>query len=72
MHGAVANDELCAFGPRQLAEGVLQRLGGQRRVEPYERIAQPLRQDDLLVIVALGRGFAGGDLGAISPANRRL
>jgi hypothetical protein len=38
---AVALDEVGAFGPRQLAEGVLQRLGGQRRVEPRQRIAQP-------------------------------
>ena len=65
VQGAVARDELRAFGPRQLAEGIVQRLGGQRRVEPRERIAQALRQDDLPVVVALGRGLAGGDLGAV-------
>jgi hypothetical protein len=41
MHGPVALDQVRALGPRQLAEGVLQRLGGQGRVEPPQRIAQP-------------------------------
>ncbi len=63
---AVAHDQVGAFGPRQLAEGVVQRLGRQRRVEPRERIAQALREHHLPVVVALGRGFAGGDLGAVA------
>jgi hypothetical protein len=54
------------FGPRQLAEGIVQRLGGQRRVEPRERVAQALGQDYLPVVVALGRGLAGGDLAAVA------
>ena len=66
VQGAVAHDELRALGPRQLAEGVVQRLGGQLRVKPRQRVAQALGQDDLGVVVALGRGFAGGDLGTAS------
>jgi len=37
-------------GSREPAAGILQRLGGQRRVEPRERVAQPLRQDDLAIV----------------------
>jgi hypothetical protein len=61
---AVANDEVRPFGPRQLAEGVFQRRGGQRRVQPRECIAQALRQDHLAVVVAFGRGLTRSDLGA--------
>lgn len=42
MQGAVAGDGISAFGSRQLAEGVVQRLGGRRGVEPHERIASAL------------------------------
>ena len=59
---AVARHRLRALGPRQLAEGVVQRLGRQIGIEPCERIAQPLRQDDLAVIVAFGGGLTGRDL----------
>jgi hypothetical protein len=73
---AVAHDQVCApifqTQPRQLAEGIVQRLGRQRRVQPRERIAQAPGQHHLPVVVALGRGFAGGDLGAVAdlPASR--
>jgi hypothetical protein len=66
-----------ACGTRQLVEGVVQGFGEQCRVEPREGIAQALHQDHLPVVVAFGRGFAGGDLGADSAtssaraANRR-
>ena len=40
--------------------------GGRRRVEPCERIAQPLRQDDLPVVT----GSAVGSPGAISAPLR--
>ena len=65
MHRAVARDQLGALRPRQLAEGVLQCLGGKLRVEPRQRIAQSLRQHHLAVVVALGGGLPGGDLGAV-------
>ncbi len=42
MQGAVAGDEISTFGSRELAEGVVQRLGGRRGVEPRERIAPAL------------------------------
>ncbi|EXI72987.1 MAG: hypothetical protein AW07_02919 [Candidatus Accumulibacter sp. SK-11] len=68
---AVAHDGVDAFRPRQLAEGIVQRLGRQCRVEPRERIVQAQPKDDLPVVVALGSGFAGGDPGATanSPAD---
>ena len=74
---AVARDQLRALGPRELAEGVLQRLGGQRGIEPRQRVAQPLRQHDLAVVAPLGGEHVRRDVGAVrdlpaggSPARR--
>ena len=50
VDGAVARHQRRPFGARELAEGVVERLGGQRRVELRERVAQPLRQHDLAVV----------------------
>ena len=55
----LCDEQVGAFGPGQLAEGVVQGLGRQRRVEPRERVAQTLRQDHLAVVVALGAGSPG-------------
>ncbi len=63
---SVARDEVCAFRPRQLPEGIFQRLAGKCRVEPCQRFAKALGEDDLTLVVTLGRGFAGRDLGAVS------
>ena len=65
MHRAVARRQLRAFGPRELAEGVVERLGGQTAVEPRQRVAQPLRQHDLAVVAALRGRLAGRDLRAV-------
>ena len=65
MQRAAARHQLRSFRPRQLAEGVVQRLGGQRRIEPHEGIAQPLCKHDLPVVVAFGARLAGSDFGAV-------
>jgi hypothetical protein len=65
MERAVALDQVRALGPREFAEGVLQRPDRQHRVEPGERVAQPLRQHHLAVVGALGRGHVGRDLRAV-------
>jgi len=66
MQRATARHQLRAFRPRQLAEGVGQRLGRQRRIEPRERITQALGQHHLPVVIALGGRLAGGDGGAVA------
>ena len=55
------------LGPRELAEGVVERLGRQVRVEPGERLAQAPLQDHVAVggIAALGAGLADGDVRAV-------
>ena len=53
MEGAVARLQRRALGQRQLAEGVVQRRGGQLRVQPCQRVPQPLLQNDLPEVVAL-------------------
>ena len=65
MQRAVARHQLRAFRPRQFAEGVGQRLDGQRGIEPGERIAQPLREDHLAVVSPLGHGHVRRDIGAV-------
>ena len=65
VEGAVARLEGRALGPRQLAVGVIERLEGQVRVEPRERVAQPLLQHDGAVAGALLTGRTGPDVGAV-------
>ncbi len=65
VEGSVADFQSRAFGAGELTESVLQRFGGQRRIEPRQRIAQPLRQHDLSVVLALGPELAGCDLWAM-------
>jgi hypothetical protein len=65
---AVTLDQVRALRPGEPAEGVLQRLGGQRRVEPGERVAQALRQHDLAVVAPLGRGHVGRDVRTVRDA----
>lgn len=61
-----------ALGACQLAEGVLQRVGRQLRVETRERVAEAPRQHDLAVGGSLGRGHVGCDVGTVDdlPAGR--
>ncbi len=64
---AVALDQRRRVDARELAEGVLQRLGRQVRVQPRERLAQPPLQHDVAVVrvAALRAGLAGGDVRAV-------
>ena len=55
-------DQLRALRPRELAEGVLERFGGQRRIEPGQRVAQSLRQHHLAVVAPLGREHVRRDV----------
>src|SRR5207245_7838708 len=65
MHRAVARQQLRALGPSELAEGVVQRLGGQTAVELREGVAQALFQYDLPVVAALSGALTGRDLGTV-------
>ena len=65
VEGAVAGLEGRALGAGQLAEGVIERVEGQVRVEPRERVAQPLLQHDGAVAGALLTGRTGADVGAV-------
>ena len=65
VEGAVARLEGRALGAGQLAEGVVERVKGQVRVEPRERVAQPLLQHDGAVAGALLAGRTGRDVGAV-------
>ena len=65
VEGAVARLQRRPLGQGQLAEGVFERRSGQLRVQPRQRIPQPLLQDDLPEVVALGVGGARGDVGAV-------
>jgi hypothetical protein len=44
------------FGPREPAEGVVQRFRREPQFQPRQRIAQPLCQHHLPVVAALGGG----------------
>ena len=68
MKSAVAGFQRGPFRAGQLAEGVVQGIGGQAGVEPGEGIAQTLCQYHVTVIGALGARCAGGDVGAVGGA----
>ena len=68
MERAVAGFQRGSLRAGQLAEGVVQGVGGQVGVEAGEGVTQALRQDDLAVIGAFGIRRAGGDVGAVSGA----
>ena len=65
VEGAVAGLQGRALRSGQPAKRVVQRVGGQRRVETGERVKQPTLQDDLSEVVAFGVGCVGGDVGAV-------
>jgi hypothetical protein len=65
MEGAVARFQGWAFGTGELAEGVVQRLGGEIRVEGGERLAQAVFQHHLPVALPLGGQLARCDVGAV-------
>ena len=54
VEGAVARLERRPLRPRQLAKGVVQRLGGQTGVQLAEGVPQPPLQHDLPVVTTLG------------------
>jgi len=60
VEGAIAGLQRCALGAGQTAEGILQRFGRQRRVEPCQRLPQPIVENDIGVASALGRGAVWG------------
>jgi hypothetical protein len=68
MDGPVALDQLRPLGPNDLAEGVIEGLLGQVRVQPDEGLAEAPLQDNVAIcgVTALGSGLADGDLGAMS------
>jgi len=55
VQGAVALKQVAALGLRQLAPGILQRLGGQVGVEPAQRLAQVTFQDHLIKALPFGK-----------------
>ena len=65
VEGAVARLEGRALGPGQLAEGVVERVAGQVRVEPREGVAQSPLQHDGAVVGALLTGRTGADVGPV-------
>ncbi len=65
MQVPVAREEIGPLGPHQLAEGVVQSLRRQPRVEPRQRVTQPLLQHDLVVVDALAARLARDHVGAV-------
>ena len=65
VEGAVPGFQGGTFGAGQLAEGVVQGVGGEGGVELGESVAQALLQDDLSVVGALGVGGVRGDVRAV-------
>jgi hypothetical protein len=65
MKRAVARLRRRPLHAEHLAEGVVERLGRQRRVEPRERLAQPLFEQDLPVVLTLGAKLARRDIRAV-------
>jgi hypothetical protein len=59
MQHPVLMDQIRSLGSSELAESILQRLGGKLRVEPGQGVTQPLHQDDLPVVGTLGHGLPG-------------
>ena len=68
----VVRDERRRIGPGELAEGLLDGVGRHMRIEPLQGLPQPPFQNDLAIVVPLGRRLAGGDLrpGAMPPYQR--
>ena len=54
MQRPVAGYRIDAFGPRQLAEGVVQSVRRKLRIQTSERIAQTTGQHHLRVVATLG------------------
>ena len=57
---------LGAFRSRELAEGVVRCVGGQRRVEAHEGIADAFGEHRVVVVPSFGGRHAGRDVGAMS------
>jgi len=66
MQAAVACQQVGPLRPGQLAEGLVQRIGRQHRVDASEGVAKATFQDGLRVIVALGGRLARGELRAVA------
>jgi hypothetical protein len=73
VKGAVALNEVGAVRPCEPPEGVFECLRRQLGVQARGRIAQPLRQHHLAVVMPLGQELIGRDLGAVRdpPADGR-
>ena len=67
VQGAVALHQRRRIAARELAVGILQRLGRQVRIQPDERLAQPAFQHHVAVVrvAALRAGLARGDVRAV-------
>jgi hypothetical protein len=67
VDGPIALDQRRAVWPNDLAEGVVEGILRQLRVQPNERFAEAPLQDHVAVcgVAALGAGLAEGDLGAM-------
>jgi hypothetical protein len=65
MEGTVACFQGRAFGTGELAESVVQGLGGKIRVEGRERLAQAVFQQYLPIVLPLGSQLARCDVGAV-------
>ena len=72
MDGAVALDQRRRIGARELAEGIVERLGGNVGIEPRERLAQPPLQHHVAVVRSRARRrLAGRDLRAVQDRRSR-
>jgi len=65
MEGTVARLKRRSLRPRELAEGVVERLGRQRGVDPSQRLAQAFGEHDLPIIAPFRRQLAGRDVRAV-------
>ena len=65
VEGAVASREGRALGAGELAEGALEGVGGEVRVQRGEGVAQAMVQHNLPEVVALRRGTLGADVGPV-------
>ena len=70
--GAVAADEVGAVNARELAQGFVQRGGGQAGVQAGQRGAQPPAEDHLAVVGALAGGHPRRKVGAVGDGVAEL
>ena len=65
VEGAVAVFQRGPLGPRQLAEGVINRIDGQTGIEHGERVPQPSLQHHLSVVATLSVGRVGRNVWSV-------